>query len=648
MEADKPQSRVVRTPRIPRSRPQSIYASTIQKPPSPPPVSRRLSDQQIPTSRTTRRVPDEQHEQQTNRDAHYQNSAIGRPSLKLDSPRGSPRVPALKPSPITPRTQSVLDNSADRNSIFARRPSTRNGDGHGRSSSIKQPSGLSKSFNASPSVPKYAVSQQTPNGQHVEASESSNSTAAPSTVWDELDELKSRIHRLELTGKLPKTSSAAISRTPEERPPTAGTGATTLSGSPKRAQTEVVSLASSQRETQSNLKYILSKTKPFVSSDVYDAIEAAASDALSLSQLMGTAGQSGPISSGASTIGVGGPSTVTDRQLRKKADSICRSLTELCIALKEEEPDRKTTSVSRPQTRGTSRSGRDEAPRSPVMKVFNGSGPDEPFTSIEGYESPRATRLDKRATFNFTGISGTNSGPLPRYAASVIGGGDDDTMTGRKSSLVLARARRGVTEEPEDNGRKTTLLRTRRAASEEPDEQEGSRRSSMVFAPRRVTTIGRVSNIDEEPQMQSRAPSRAFTEVSNARTEVGNGLRINVPTRDSIARRPLGQEPASASAALPRTRLITSGLPTPGPFSSRMMTPTTPGGRRFLQVNRQQLQEDNNTSNITGRLAEERGQRYSIADPTSTGVSRGPSLHRKRHSGIPSISGTASNVGGYR
>lgn len=651
MEADKPQSRVVRTARTPRARPLSVYSS-IQKPPqSPPLVSRRLSDQQVPTSRTTRRAPEELSEQQqANRDAPNQTSAIGRPSLKLDSARGLARVSSLKPSPITPRTQSVLDNSADRNSIFARRPSTRNGEGHTRSSSIKQPSGLSKSFNSSPLVSKTGPSNQTPSGQYVEASESSNSTAAPSTVWDELDELKSRIHRLELTGKMPKTSSAAISRTPEERPPTAGTGATTLSGSPKRAQTEVLSMASSQQKRrQSNLKSILSKTKPFVSSDVYDAIEAAANDALSLSQLMGTAGQPGPISSGASTIGAGGTSTVTDRQLRKKADSICRSLTELCIALKEEDSERKPTSTSRPQTRGTSRSGRDDVPSSPpAMRVFNGTGPDEPITSIEGYSSPRVTRLDKRATFNFTGMSSAANEPSPRYASSVVGGGDDSTMTGRKSSLVLARARRGVTEEPEDQGRKTSLLRTRRTASEEPEEQEGGRRSSMVFAPRRVTTIGRVSNIDEEPQMQSRAPSRAFTEVSNARTEVGNGLRISVPTRDSIARRPLAQEPASASSAMPRTRLITSGLPTPGPYSSRLMTPTTPGGRRFLQVNRQQGQEENHTSNLTGRLAEERGQRYSIAGPSTTEISRGPSLHRKRHSGIPSISGTASNVGGYR
>lgn len=646
METDQSQSRVVRTARASRQRPASgIYSSTssIQNPPSPPSASRRLSDHQVPTSRTIRRVPDDQPEPQALRDVSYHSSVIGRPSLKLDSARASSRVATLKPSPITPRTQSVLDYSGDRNSIVARRPSSKAGDGHSRSSSLRQPTNLSKSFNSSPLVPKTGESQHAVGGQH-EASESSNSTAAPSTVWDELDELKSRIHRLELTGKMPKTSGAAISRTSDERPPTAGTGATTISGSPKRAQTEVISTTSSQKEAQPILRSALSKTKPFVGPEVYDAIEAAANDALSLSLLMGTAGQPGPISSGASTIGIGGSSTVTDRQLRKKADSICRSLTELCLALTEENSQRRTASTSRPQTRGTSTTRDDERPGSPpAMRVFTGrqsAGPDEPLSSIEPFSSPRATRLEKRATFNFTGVGGASNAPSPRYASSVVGG--DDTMTGRKSSLVISRARRGVTEEPDDQGRKTSLLRTRRANTEEPEENEGnhSRRSSLVLPPRRVTTISRVSNIDEEPQAGSRAPSRAITEVSN-------GLRIAVPPRDSIARRPLAQEPASASSIQAPRRLLMSGLPTPGPYSSRLMTPTTPSARRFLQVTRQP-QEREDTGEITARLGEDRGQRYSIGAPSSASIARGPSLHRKRHSGIPNISGTASNVGGYR
>lgn len=653
-EADRSQSRVVLPARAPRQRPMSgIYNTSYQKSSSPPPPrSRRLSDQQIPMSRV-RRAADEA-EQNAPRDISYQGSVVGRPSLKLDSARASSRVSTLKPSPITPRTQSVLDNSAERNSIFARRPSTKPNDGHSRSSSVRQPTGLSKSFNASPSVSKGGETSHAPGGHH-EASESSNSTAAPSTVWDELDELKSRIHRLELTGKMPKTSGAAISRTSDERPPTAGTGATTISGSPKRAQTEVVSTTSSHREAQPILKSALSKTKAFVNADVYDAIEAAASDALSLSQMMGPPGQAGPISSGASTIGSGAPNTVTDRQLRKKAESICRSLTELCLALTDQGATQgptqlRSASSSRPQTGGTNRPKDDEAPSSPpTMRIFTGrqsTGADEPLPSIEPFHSPRTTRLDKRATFNFTGMHAPSSMPSPRYASSIVGGGGggggDDTLTGRKSSLVIARARRGMTEEPEDHGRKTALLRTRRANTEEPEEEESSynRRSSLILAPRRVTTISRVSNIDEEPQPGSRAPSRAVNELNN-------GLRIAVPPRDSIARRPQALEPASASAVQSSRRLLTSNLPAPGPYSSRLSTPTTPGARRFLQVSRQ-AQDREDTTSITGRLNEDRGQRYSIGAPPSNLNQRGSSLHRKRHSGIPNISGTASNVGSYR
>lgn len=488
---------------------------------------------------------------------------------------------------------------------------------------------------------------------HPEASESSNSTAAPSTVWDELDELKSRIHRLELTGKLPKTSGAAISRTSEERPPTAGTGATTLSGSPKHASgvgaahTEIASLSSSQRETQQPLlQSALGKTKQFLSSDVFDALEAAANDATLLSRMMGTAGQPGPISSGASTIGTGGSGTVTDRQLRKKAERVCQSLTELCIALTEERSQQQQSlSLSRPHTRGTSATREEEYSSSPpTMKMFTGrrsAGPDEPLPSVEQFSSPRDTRLEKRATFNFAGMNGGSNGPSPRYASSIVGG--DDNNSGRKSSLVVSRARRGATEEPDDYGRKTSLLRTRRAVTQEAEDAEDpdeTRRLSYTLPPRRVTTIGRVSNIDEEPQMGLRAPSRALSELNR-------GLRISVPTRESMPRRPAGQEPASASSAQPPRRLLTSGLPTPGPPSSRLMTPTTPSARRFLQVGRQQQDRDD-TSNITGRLAEARGQRYSIALPSAGSNPQPTSLHRKRHSGIPNFSSTASNVGSYR
>lgn len=609
---------------------------------------RRLSDHQITTPHRRRTGEDISDQYSSSRDLTYQSVSTEKPTLKLDAARVRSNVPALKPSPITPRTQSVLDAS-DRSSISARRPPTTE-HSRSRSTSIRQPTSLSKSFNSSPHVRKNPEPQQPaqqPAMGHPEASESSNSTAAPSTVWDELDELKSRINRLELTGKLPKTSHAAISRASEERPPTAGTGATTISGSPKRAgtaPTEVQSTASSH-QSQPILKSALSKTKPFVSSEVFDAIEAAAADALSLAQIMGTAGQPGPISSGASTIGTGGASTVTDRQLRKKADSICRNLTELCLALKEEGSQRKNVSRSRPQTREASRQRSEEPPSSPPMRVFTGASqqrqlarPDEVLPSIETASSPRTMRFDKRATFNFTGMSGPASASEPApirssYAPSIFGGEE----SGRKSSLIVARSRRGVTEDPEDPGRRTSLLRTRRAGTDEP--ADDSRKSSLVLTPRRVTTIGRVSNIDEEPQVASRVPSRAITDVSG-------GLRITVPRRSEGERGQQTQEPSSATAMLPRRRLLTTNLPTPGPYTSRLATPTTPSARRFLQI--RGVPEDNR-GDATERLAEERS-RYSIGGTTASGVGVGrtTSLHRKRASGAASFSGTASNVGGYR
>lgn len=647
-----PNGPMSRAARSARQRPFSTaIPSPFQNPTSPPQVSRRLSDQ---TSRT-RRTTDDQHAQYINREVPYRSNTIDRSSLSFDATRARSTVSSLRPSPITPRTYGAPDTSAEGSSIFARRPATTTD--HPRPSH-RHPTGLSKSFNSSPLAPKNSEAQH-PTGAHHEASESSNSTAAPSTVWDELDELKSRIHRLELTGKMPRTSGAAISRASDERPPTAGTGATTLSGSPKRAsgpgvaQTEVLSTTSSLRESQPILKSALSKTKPLVSSDIYDAIEAAANDAMSLSQMMGAVGQPGPISSGASTIGVGGPATVTDRQLRKKTDSICRSLTELCLALTDEASRRKATvQKSQPDLRAMTKAQEQEPPSSPPpMKVFSGiprreaMNADEPVPSVENMTSPRSTRFEKRATFNFTGLSGPSALQSPRYASSVLGG--EAATPGRRSSLVLNRTRRGVTEEPDDQGRKTSLLRTRRAGTEEPDE---GRKTSYLLAPRRVTTIGRGNDINEEPDSRFRVPSRAITELG--------ALRIDVPSRDredTMRGSYEYQEPASASSALPRRRMIPSALPSSNFQSSRLATPTTPSARRFFgvdrpaQQDRPERQERGDTSNLTERLAEERGQRQHASGMSTTSFSnRTSTINRKRHSAIPSFSGTTSNAGGYR
>lgn len=172
---------------------------------------------------------------------------------------------------------------------------------------------------------------------------SSVSTTAPSTVWDELDDLKSRIRRLELTGRIPASGVGSIggslgtvgtnaSNSSGDRPRTATTTVTTISSSPRNNNTNSgVSPANSTGGGSSNshplLHAALAKSKSIVLPEVFKYLEAAAHDAMSLADTVGGTGSpGGPPASG---------SMVSDRQVRRKAESVCRSLTELCLALSE-------------------------------------------------------------------------------------------------------------------------------------------------------------------------------------------------------------------------------------------------------------------------------------------------------------------------
>ncbi|OKL60655.1 hypothetical protein UA08_04227 [Talaromyces atroroseus] len=193
--------------------------------------------------------------------------------------------------------------------------------------------------------------------RHDGTTESSLSTTAPSTVWDELDDLKSRIRKLELTGKFPLSSAAAMSSVSGERPRTATTTATTLSSSPKQKHTrkssvtlETTSAATTTNSIQTLLQSALTKAKPVVGPDVFNALEATATDALTLTNML--ASTSTPtLSTTVSTVtGTG----LSDRQAKRKADSLCRGLTELCLALTEEQTICQPSSQQE-QTRPTSR-----------------------------------------------------------------------------------------------------------------------------------------------------------------------------------------------------------------------------------------------------------------------------------------------------
>ena len=203
-----------------------------------------------------------------------------------------------------------------------------------------------------------------PQTPHAEGTESTVSTTAPSTVWDELEDMKSRIRKLEITGKLPASSNAAMSNTVRERPPTATTTMTTNSLSPKRRYMNSISPEASTVKAPeiANLHPLLhaalSKTKSIINANLYRALEATASDALALAAIAGNADAQ---SVSPSTASFAGTSNVIDRRLRRKADNMCRSLTELCIALSEESQENESAvGKIRPRSKDASIATSDE------------------------------------------------------------------------------------------------------------------------------------------------------------------------------------------------------------------------------------------------------------------------------------------------
>jgi hypothetical protein len=388
-------------------------------------------------------------------------------------------------TPTTPKALASREISPESQvSYGGRRPSVPDHNLPSRTGSYRQ-SNLSystpRTYNSSPLVSRTTDNYDTPEPQRTaEGTESTVSTTAPSTVWDELEDLKSRIHRLELTGKLPATSGAAISRASNDRPPTATTTVTTMSSSPKRGQGNSISPVDSKTiEPPSNdahplLNSALAKSKGLLGPEVFRALEATAADALAISSMMGSSGQPGPLSSSQSTIG-GGANIVSDRQVRRKTDSLCRSLTELCLALSEGKNDQAQPKPhSRPGSRDAeSANAADNTQRPPIS------------TDLARVKaSPRAlSRLEARRS----SLLATSSLPSPRYTPSEAGTPTQSSMTGRRTSL---------------------LLRSRRAATDEPEEGDESR----FRAPSRAATeVGRMRNSPREyvsqPLPDNRAPS---------------------------------------------------------------------------------------------------------------------------------------------
>ena len=423
--------------------------------------------------------------------------------------------------------------------------------------------------------------------QRAEGTESTVSTTAPSTVWDELDDLKSRIRKLELTGKLPSSSGAAISTATGDRPHTATTTVTTMSPSPHRGRGTASSPEESALDGPSTaqihplLHSALAKSKPLINPSVFKALEATATDALILAAMTGYAGQNGQVQDTQSGHGTAG---VLDRRLRRKADSMCRSLTELCIMLSEDLPNQ-GSSIAQAQRDSRSKGsadGRQQREGSAEEGRFQRGSSHEPDTRSS---SSIFSRLEARRT-SMLGVNGpnhVNNSPKDRSPeiATPIQPVTPITSTFDRNSTVLLRSRRNDADDAEKSG----------------------------------------------PSI-----SRAMTSLGDARS-----MPRQQPLREYTSQYPLlssDQRSPTVQSSLPVRRTYFSAL------SHTPSTPTVqPGSRRYLD-------RSTPSSADSSRLAEARQQRLaSLGQHPSIGRQRANSLSRKLRHASADLTGQEGEPG---
>lgn len=383
------------------------------------------------------------------------------------------------------------------------------------------------------------------------------STTAASSVWDELDDLKSRIRRLELTGKMPAMgggggsggSGGNTSNSSGERPQTATTTVTTISSSPRHKEPyqNGVSPPNSTFSTGSASNHPLLHTaianaKSRVAPEVYRHLQLAANDALVLANAVN------PNET---------PSSPTsNRQLQKNANSVIRSLTELAIALTER-PERRSTIAtpnhippSEQGSRSESRIGPLSASRAVTMFSSGGregSGRESMFGDRSLLQQRAHNRLAERKGSTATLSGGAAAGYSPRSHADAGSSPSTAALRQRTSMLMKSRAPT-VLDGGDDDDDDERLRAPSRATTELPGLAGiGGHRSVRDFSSIERPTPGSASrrNLHQftptsvsfpSPTLPSAASRRFFTmrqDNSDAVSEVGSHTSRFERDRDS-------------------------------------------------------------------------------------------------------------------
>ena len=163
--------------------------------------------------------------------------------------------------------------------------------------------------------------------------ESEMSNSAASGVWEELEELKSRIKHLEYGGGRSRPHGASYSHDDDnERPSTRHSHSET----PRRELLSPVPTSLSRRGSSSGelhplLRSAMMKTKSHLESSSYKFLEGSANDALELAALARTTCQE--IES--NDEDVSNELAMSQKRIVWKVDNMCRNLTDYCISLNE-------------------------------------------------------------------------------------------------------------------------------------------------------------------------------------------------------------------------------------------------------------------------------------------------------------------------
>ena len=409
------------------------------------------------------------------------------------------------------------------------------------------------------------------------ATESTISTTAPSTVWDELDDLKSRIRKLELTGKLPASSAAAMSSA--ERPRTATTAATTLSSSPK-TKPNASSLQSVIGGIPSSIHPLLhealGQAKLTLSNDVYQKLLASASDALQLVSLVHGDQYAG---TGATASGF----TVSqERQIRRRTESMCRGLTELTIAIASE-----SKTIESPSYRPGSRAS--------VQYAFVGRQ-----VSNEPSELPPLTsRVQSR-------------------------------LEGRRTSVNISKGRTGYSSPETGIQTPTTLL------PGQPGSASGPQRSSTMIRSRRQQGYLDGATDEEDGASSVRPVSRARTDVGSGYKRLARD-RTSLP-REYTSQHPMPTQldipavqrtplPAGLGSNFQSRRKYASSTTTASGQNSSPITPSETFGR-ITVVGREATAAESTPDSISS--ARGSGSRRSLGLASRIGSSVGSRLRAVR------------------